>query len=455
VSGTVCARARERARVTRPALASGFAAAFTAANGPAGAQAQAPARVRAALRRVALRTRHCVALGAVCAAIMSSTLRAQRAIDWSTRPVLLMTIGQGDEVFEKFGHNSIVVWDDVVGQPLVYNWGMFDFRQPNFIGRFLSGDTKYWMEPRTMAQTMEQYTYLNRTVTTQELQLTTTQKARLVAMLRTNALEENKYYRYDYYRDNCSTRARDAIDAVTGGALRRTMLQQPGAGSYRWHTRRLLAYDAPLYFGAELVLGVDADPVLNAWEEAFLPQSLSESLQRIRIPAAEGLPERALVAPIDTLFRAQRAAEPRAVFYKIGFAAAIGAAIGLVMLLLTRMGRVGGAIALGAWGLVSAVIGCVLFGMWLLTKHVYMANNPSVALLNPLWLAAAVAGVLVVRGGVPDRVRSVLRWLVIVAVVGTAGVMLLGHAGSALELAALALPGHAAALYAAGRYRRR
>jgi Domain of unknown function (DUF4105) len=409
-------------------------------------------RVRGALREFMRRARYVGALTAVCT-LLIGPLQAQRAVDWSTRPVLLMTIGQGDEVFEKFGHNSIVVWDDAAGQPLVYNWGMFDFEQPNFIGRFLSGDTKYWMEPFSMEQTLNLYQRLNRTVTVQELTLTASQKARLVAMLRTNALEENKYYRYDYYRDNCSTRARDAIDAVTGGALRRAMMAQVGAGSYRWHTRRLLAYDAPLYFGAELVLGVDADPTLSAWDEAFLPQSLSESVSRIRLPEAEGLPERSLVAPIDTLFRAQRDGEPRTVFYKFGVAAGFGAAIGLVMLLLTRLGRVGAAIAMSGWGIVAAVVGCVLLGMWMLTKHVFMANNPSVALLNPVWLAGVVAGVMALRGGVSGGVRGVLRGLLIVAVVGTVAAVLLGHAGSALELAALVLPGHAAAVYAAGRYR--
>lgn len=384
-----------------------------------------------------------------------SAAQAQHAIDWSKRPVLLLTMGQGDEVFEKFGHNAIVVWDDSAGQPLVYNWGMFDFQQPNFIGRFLSGDTKYWMEPRSIAQTMDQYTYLNRTVIAEELQLTSTQKARLVAMLRTNALDENKYYRYDYYRDNCSTRARDAIDAVTGGALKRAMTAQPGQGSYRWHTRRLLAYDAPLYFGAELVLGVDADPILSGWEESFLPQSLSESLRRIELPAAEGLPVRLLVAPIDTLFSAQREPEPRTVTLKLGLSAGVGAVIGLLLLLVTRLGRIGAAIALIGWGLLSALVGCVLLGMWFATKHVYMANNPSVALLNPAWLLSAVAGVMVLRGGAPRGVRSALRWLLVIAVVGTAGAVMLGHAGSAVELAALVLPGHAAAVYAVDRCRRK
>jgi Domain of unknown function (DUF4105) len=392
------------------------------------------------------------ALALLC--LIVSGVGAQGTIDWSTRPVFLMTMGQGDQVFEKFGHNAIVVWDDAAGQPLVYNWGMFDFAQPNFIGRFLTGDTKYWMEPATLERTMRQYQYLNRTVTVQPLQLTPSQKTRLVALLAENATEANKYYRYDYYRDNCSTRARDAIDAVTGGALRRAMEAQPGQGSYRWHTRRLLAYSAPLYYGGELVLGVDADAPLTGWQEAFLPRSLAASISRIELPAAEGLPQRLLAGPVDTLFRAERAVEPTTVSGRVPMAAVVGVVLALLLVGLARLGRVAAAIAIGGWSLVVSVIGVVLLLAWFATQHVFMANNPSVALLNPVWLIGLVAGVMIVRGGVTIAVRSALRWLLVVAVLGTAGAVLLGHGTAALEIAAIVLPVHAAVVYAVDRYRR-
>ncbi len=381
-------------------------------------------------------------------------LAAQRSIDWSSKPVFLMTMGQGDEVFEKFGHNAIVVWDDAMNQPLVYNWGMFDFAQPNFIGRFLTGDTKYWMAPGTLDGTLAHYRQLNRTVTMQQLDLTPSQRQRIVEMLATNALEANRYYRYDYYRDNCSTRARDAIDAVTGGVLKQAMQSQPGQGSYRWHTRRLLAYSTPLYFGSELVLGVDADSPLTGWEEAFLPGALAASLMRVELPAADGLPARPLALPVDTLFRAVRDAEPTTVAPRIAVAAVIGIVLGTLLLGLSRLGKFGAAIGIGVWSIVCVVMGTALLLAWFATKHVYMANNPSVALLNPAWLIGVVAAVMVGGRGANLAVRSAMRWLLVAAVAGSAGAVLLGHGISALELAALVLPGHAAAVYAADRYRR-
>jgi hypothetical protein len=387
-------------------------------------------------------------------ALGGSPLAAQRAIDWSTKPVFLMTMGQGEEVFEKFGHNALVVWDDVMGQPLVYNWGMFDFAQPNFIGRFLTGDTKYWMAPATLESTMAQYRQLNRTVTLQHLNLTPSQRQQLMQLLATNALEENKYYRYDYYRDNCSTRVRDALDTVTGGALQRGMQSQPGQASYRWHTRRLLAYSTPLYLGSQLVLGVDADTPLTGWEEAFLPGRLADAVSRIELPAAEGLPARLLTAAPDTVFRAVREPEPRTAPSHIASAAFMGLVIGTLLLGLTRLGTVAAAVGVALWSLLSVITGTVLLLAWFATKHVYMANNPSVALLSPAWIVGVVAAVMLLRGGVTRGVRSALRWLLVIAVAGTAGAVLSGHSVSALEIAALVLPGHAAAVYASDRYRR-
>ena len=60
--------------------------------------------------------------------------------------VYLLTFGWGDVVWERFGHNAIWIKDRTRGTDITYNWGMFDFNQPAFLRRFLTGDTKYWME---------------------------------------------------------------------------------------------------------------------------------------------------------------------------------------------------------------------------------------------------------------------------------------------------------------------
>ena len=70
------------------------------------------------------------------------SLRAARGVRLS---ISLLTYGPGDEVFERFGHIALVVHDSTTGEDIAFNWGMFDFNQPNFLVNFLTGDTKYWM----------------------------------------------------------------------------------------------------------------------------------------------------------------------------------------------------------------------------------------------------------------------------------------------------------------------
>ncbi|MCU0625991.1 MAG: DUF4105 domain-containing protein [Gemmatimonadaceae bacterium] len=375
-----------------------------------------------------------------------------------TTPVTLVTMGQGDAVWERFGHNALIVpapW----GTPLAYNWGMFDFKQPNFLGRFLLGDTRYWMEPFPVAPMLDAYRADNRTLVAQQLALTPAQRSALVAALAVNAEEANKYYRYDYYRDNCSTRPRDALDAVLGGVLRPQLARMPGTGSYRWHTRRILHDNLPLYFGAQLVLGVDADAPLTAWEEAFLPQSFAASLRRVELPAADGLPVRMLVAREDTIFRAERPPERMEAPTRLPIAMFVGTLLAAALLIVGRGPR-GAALAVGGWSTLAVLLGGVLLFAWFLTRHAYMRNNPSVALVHPAWVIGIVAAVACWRGtvsracwrGTVSRgVRSAMRWLLVVAVVGSAGAALAGHAGSALEMAALFLPAHAAAAFLVDR----
>ncbi|MEO7962437.1 MAG: DUF4105 domain-containing protein, partial [Gemmatimonadaceae bacterium] len=130
----------------------------------------------------------------------------------------LMTMGQGDEIWERFGHNALGIRNRSTGEDLVYNWGMFSFEQPGFVPHFLRGLMTYWMAPFDAPLTVLVYERMNRSVTVQELRLSNAQKASLRDFIEWNARDENKFYRYDYYRDNCSTRVRDALDKVLGGA---------------------------------------------------------------------------------------------------------------------------------------------------------------------------------------------------------------------------------------------
>src|SRR5690349_19766580 len=223
--------------------------------------------------------------------------------------VYLLTFGWGDAVWERFGHNAIWIKDRAHNTDITYNWGMFDFNQPHFIWRFVTGDTRYWMEPIDLQTMVRYYRQFNRSILAQELNLTPAQRLKLQQYVMMNALPQNKFYRYDYYRDNCSTRLRDALDHALGGQLQTSTVSRMTQGTYRWHTQRLMTGDLPLYTGVTLALGRPADKRLSMWQEMFLPVRMANDLRTVTIADSVG-DQIPLVRSESTLFVAGRAPEP-------------------------------------------------------------------------------------------------------------------------------------------------
>ncbi|HEV2149518.1 MAG TPA: DUF4105 domain-containing protein [Longimicrobiaceae bacterium] len=339
----------------------------------------------------------------VLAALAPAPLAAQAApapsagaAPGSELDVFLVTMGQGDMVWEKFGHNAIWIHDPVAGTDYVYNYGLFDFNSPGYWQRFLKGNWLYELGVSDIDRTMYQYRHFNRSVQAQELNLTPAQKAELQAFLEWNARPENREYLYDYYRDNCSTRIRDVIDRVIGGRLRAATMGEPTGTTYRWHSERLIAEDRPAYFGLLGGLGPAADRPIDAWEEMFLPGKVQEQVRTVRVPDESGrmVP---LVAAEHTLFTAvgrepERAEPPFWLpWYLLAGLALGGALAGLGSAARrSRAARAGFAALGGFWSLVSGVGGALLLALWTLTNHQIAYRNENLFQFDPLSLALVV-----------------------------------------------------------------
>ncbi len=104
--------------------------------------------------------------------------------------ISLLTMGNGERVWELFGHSAIWIHDNLTSRDTVFNWGVFDFRQPHFLQRYLKGNRLYSMGGDSMEKILLEYRYWDRTVLAQELDLTTEQKEAILAAIRTNARPE-------------------------------------------------------------------------------------------------------------------------------------------------------------------------------------------------------------------------------------------------------------------------
>ena len=238
-------------------------------------------------------------LGAQAQPPRGDTLTARRL------HVTLLTFGQGTPVFERFGHNAIRIADPLTGLDVAWNWGMFSFDEPNFLGRFLSGDNHYWVAGYETVPLLAYYQENDRYTVEQVLNLTGAQKQELLRFVRWNELEENRYYRYDYFRDNCSTRVRDVLDRVLGGALKRAWSDSLSEGSFRSEALRLTEGVPFSRLGIDIALGPRADARMTAWEEMYVPMRLRDRLRGIMVPGPEGTPVK-LVESERVLFTAAR-----------------------------------------------------------------------------------------------------------------------------------------------------
>jgi hypothetical protein len=361
--------------------------------------------------------------------------------------VYLLTFGWGNEVWERFGHNAIWIKDRTRGTDITYNWGMFSFDEPHFLARFLTGDTRYWMQAFDLDTMLAEYKRRNRSVLAQELNLTPAQRLKLQQFVQWNEQPQNKFYRYDYYRDNCSTRVRDALDHAVGGQLQTSTVTRMTPGSYRFHTLRLLGDDLPLYTGADLALGHPADKPLSQWEEMFLPVRMANDLRTVRLIDSTGA-QIPFVRSEMALFTAGRPPEPSVPPNYLPWFVAAGILTAAAMIALVRNAEGGNRLSIFVatavatiWSLIAGAAGTALVIAWLFTKHYFMSRNENLLHCDPLSLALVVLIPLSVYGG-----RGVSRAVKLAGIV--ASLSLLGFVLQGIplfsqkngEIIALALP---------------
>ncbi|HYD52632.1 MAG TPA: DUF4105 domain-containing protein, partial [Gemmatimonadaceae bacterium] len=311
--------------------------------------------------------------------------------------ISVLTFGQGDPIWERFGHNALRIRDARDGSDIAYNWGTFDFQQPNFLGRFLTGNTLYWLDTATTPLMVEYYErVLDRTAVEQVLALTPAQRVRVRDFVRWNLREENRNYRYDYFIDNCSTRLRDAIDFGVGGALKPALRARPSAHTFRSESLRLMAGMPLPQAGMHIALAEPADEALTAWEESFVPMRLMERLRQVRVP--DGAGDRPLVASEAVLYASTREPEERSGPTLVGRFLVVGLLLAGLVVLLARRATRGGRRArtwLGvvgaAWGLLAGLMGVVLALAWSVTRHIFWYRNENLLQLAPLALLLVVA----------------------------------------------------------------
>lgn len=383
---------------------------------------------------------------ALGAAALLSPLPA-RAEPGDELTVSVLTFGPGDHPFFKFGHNAILVQDRLRRSDRVYNFGTFSFDSPALIPTFLKGKLRYWLSIQSLRGTIEAYKRENRTIDAQELDLTPALRRRIVDALDENAKPENRYYKYDYYRDNCSTRVRDAVDLVTDGKVHDAS-RGPARMTWRAHTLRLVADDWPIYLGLHAAMGDLIDRPIDVWQEMFLPSRLSDTLREVKIPGPDGQPI-PLVKAERRLLDANRAPVRTEPPHRLVPLLAAGSALGAGLAALgaraaqgSRAARVGLGAASSLIGLVLGLLGLIFVMFWTYTDHEVAHHNENILQCAPWAIVLVGMGINLARGKTPSLLRAtrVAQAALVASVAGLAFKVLPWFRQDNAQIIALLLP---------------
>jgi hypothetical protein len=192
----------------------------------------------------------------------------------------VLTFGVGDRIFEKFGHTAICLrYHDPQLFPVCFNYGVTDFDAgPALIWSFLRGTQEFWVEPESFEELVEFYTWEDRDIWVQTLPLEAPARRSIETALWRSYEPVNRFYVYDHFFDNCTTRVRDLLDRATGGALR-TGGDEPYPLTFRELGARGLASAEPLVGLADFVLGRQLDDRPSRWGAMFHPDILRVTLK--------------------------------------------------------------------------------------------------------------------------------------------------------------------------------
>ncbi len=295
------------------------------------------------------------------------------AQDSSRLRISLLTCTPGAELYSIFGHSALRVTDSNSVTDHVYNFGTFNFNDEGFYLKFLRGKLNYMLSLDHYEDFKADYIAQNRGITEQVLIFSPEEKLNIRRALNENLKEENKYYLYNFFLDNCTTRLRDII--VNNHEPAPALPYAMRAGStFRdgLHKYQDLSDRPWTKLGMDLLLGTPADDVMTPAQQSYLPDNLMYSLA--------GVKNTPIISSTENLYTFEPQANSKVIFTPLVFFTALLLLYVLLSLsekvfLKKLLAGLDGSLffAVGLFGIIFVV-------MWVGTDHYMMRNN-----YNLLW----------------------------------------------------------------------
>jgi hypothetical protein len=290
----------------------------------------------------------------------------------------VLTCSRGDEIYSTFGHSAIRYQDSSQGIDWVYNYGLFDFHDPNFIPKFCMGKLDYMVGKETMNDFMGQYVYQQREVKEQVLNLSLEQIDSLFQFLEWNIRDENKYYRYDFLFNNCATKIIDVIEQNCKG-VQMKYFEEEDKKTFREHIHSNASSSVPwIDWGMDLAIGMPVDRKSTAREYCFLPEFVAKSIGLSQNKDQSLVSSESILIPETPRLKSS--------FAWIWSPTAIAFFLLIIVVYLKFRPTTWTPSFFGLFFVILGIGGLVIGFEWFFTEHSVTKNNWNLLWLNPLFI---------------------------------------------------------------------
>lgn len=323
----------------------------------------------------------------------------------SKAEISIITCGpyQG-ELYSAFGHSAIRVFDPVLGFDIAYNYGVFDFNQPNFYLNFTRGFLYYKLGVYSYPDFRDYYISYNRYVHEQIVNLDSAQKQKIFSYLENNSLPENQTYRYDYFYNNCSSKVRDVFAEVFKGQIRFDGSFIKTNYTIRDLTDIYLQQQPWGDLGIDICLGLPMDKKATPYEYMFLPDYLESSFDHATLNGSPIVKQK--IAVYESV--------PEATSFHWYHPWIVWGAIFLFVSLLSyrdwKRKKITKWFDITLFGILG-LLGWLLLILWTATDHKAAANNFNLLWALPFHLFAAIA---LFKKNIPAWTHTYFRVIVII-----------------------------------------
>lgn len=295
----------------------------------------------------------------------------------------LITCSPGNELYSIFGHSAIRVSDSTTNTDLIFNYGVFDFSTPNFYWKFIRGKLQYQLAIQDMDRFLQEYRMEGRFVKEEKFLLSQREKSRMISFLERNYLPENRFYLYDFFYNNCSTKIWDVLKSQVDSELEfDTSVYSPK--SFRDMMDPYLETAPWARLGIDILLGVPADKIATFQQQMYLPDYLSRNMgHTLRPDTMNG--HRKVLGPQHVILERN----PERSSFNTPVIKPLHAGW-LLFLAVVVLSFFSGAKARkwfdGIFLTLLGLLGVVLIFMWMATDHQQMEWNLNILWANPLSL---------------------------------------------------------------------